>query len=537
MQKLNIDLEHCYGIKKFKEELDFSNFNVVAIYASNGMMKTSFANTFRDLSNEKDSKDRIFPDRKTIRIIKDEKNKNIIQKNIFVIEPYDENYDSKKKSTLLVNKKLQKEYSDIYEKIDEIKDKFLKELGSLAGSTRNIEKKISESFSNKAFFDILEQVETIILETTSPKFLNIKHNEIFNEKALAFLDVPDSKRLIKEYVEKYNSLLSESEYLQQGFNHYNISSIQQNLKSNGFFNANHSINLNGRSIKQEITTVKDLETVIQKQKDRILKAPEVLEKWNVIDKKLSANKELRSFRDYLFDNIEILPELENLETFSKEIWLSYFIDHKDLFKELLHEYMEGKEAIKKIVEIAKKQETDWKNVIKLYNSRFLVPFTISVENQSDVILKNTAPSIKFDFKDSTDNIQVDKPSLLQVLSMGEKKALYVLNILFEIEVRKKENQDTLFVIDDLEARKKENQDTLFVIDDLADSFDYKNKYAIIQYLKEISKESFFKLIILTHNFDFFRTIESRKIVNYSNCFLTYSEDQKFVNTFVGFLKI
>ena len=81
-----------------------------------------------------------------------------------------------------------------------------------------------------------------------------------------------------------------------------------------------------------------------------------------------------------------------------------------------------------------------------------------------------------------------------------KKHLYILNILFEIE-----------------ARKKECQKTLFIIDDIADSFDYKNKYAIIQYLKEISEINFFKLIILTHNFDFFRTIHSRRIVDYSNC--------------------
>ena len=32
---------------------------------------------------------------------------------------------------------------------------------------------------------------------------------------------------------------------------------------------------------------------------------------------------------------------------------------------------------------------------------------------------------------------VDRASLLQALSTGEKKALYVLNILFEIEARKK----------------------------------------------------------------------------------------------------
>jgi hypothetical protein len=48
-----------------------------------------------------------------------------------------------------------------------------------------------------------------------------------------------------------------------------------------------------------------------------------------------------------------------------------------------------------------------------------------------------------------------------------------------------------------------------VIDDLADSFDYQNKYAIIQYLRDINEDKLFKQIIMTHNFDFFRVMNSR----------------------------
>jgi hypothetical protein len=59
------------------------------------------------------------------------------------------------------------------------------------------------------------------------------------------------------------------------------------------------------------------------------------------------------------------------------------------------------------------------------------------------------------------------------------------------------------------ARKNANMETIFIVDDIADSFDYKNKYAIIEYLKEISEEPIFYQIILTHNFDFHRTVSSR----------------------------
>lgn len=85
--------------------------------------------------------------------------------------------------------------------------------------------------------------------------------------------------------------------------------------------------------------------------------------------------------------------------------------------------------------------------------------------------------------------------------MGEKKALYHPDLLFEIEVR-----------------KKAGQDSLIVVDDIADSFDYKNKYTIVQYLMDISEDPRFRQIILTHNFDFYRTVQSR-FVKYSDCFM------------------
>lgn len=46
MNKLNINLENCYGIKKLQKEFDFSDRSAFVIYASNGSMKTSFTKTF-----------------------------------------------------------------------------------------------------------------------------------------------------------------------------------------------------------------------------------------------------------------------------------------------------------------------------------------------------------------------------------------------------------------------------------------------------------------------------------------------------------
>lgn len=53
MEKLKVSLENCYGIKKLEHNFDFSDGKTCSIYASNGTMKTSFAKTFKDISNGK----------------------------------------------------------------------------------------------------------------------------------------------------------------------------------------------------------------------------------------------------------------------------------------------------------------------------------------------------------------------------------------------------------------------------------------------------------------------------------------------------
>lgn len=96
---------------------------------------------------------------------------------------------------------------------------------------------------------------------------------------------------------------------------------------------------------------------------------------------------------------------------------------------------------------------------------------------------------------------ISEDALIKVLSMGERRALYLVNVIFEVR-----------------RRMKDQLETLVVVDDIADSFDYNNKYVIIQYLQDIIKNNMMKIIIMTHNFDFFRTVESR-FVDYGRCLM------------------
>lgn len=494
MKHLSVNFENCYGIKKLNHVFNFESKTFV-VYSANGVMKTSFAKTFNDIAEAKETKDLIFLNRKTERKAIDENNTPLQSENICVIEPYNETYKSEKISTLLVNAKLKNQYEKIHIEINNKKEILLSELKTVSGLRTNIEETISETFTSisDGFFKALSRITEEVLDDSPPAFEGIIYKKIFNDKVELFLKNDEFRSNLQEYMNKYNTLIDDSTYFKKGvFNHNNASVIAKSLKDNGFFKANHSLSLNSTEKNEHIASEKELEGIIEKEKQTILNDEELLKKFNTIDQKLKANKELRDFREYLIQNMIILPELLNIDGFRENLWISYIKTKKDLFNDLSEEYKKGKKEIALIIEQAKKEKTQWEEVIEIFNQRFSIPFKVSIQNQDQVILKEKAPMLKFEFIDNKDSRTVNEKELLSALSTGEKRALYLLNIIFEVE-----------------ARKRTETETLFIIDDIADSFDYKNKYAIIEYLKDISKFDIFKQIILSHNYDFFRTISSR----------------------------
>jgi len=80
-----------------------------------------------------------------------------------------------------------------------------------------------------------------------------------------------------------------------------------------------------------------------------------------------------------------------------------------------------------------KETTKWKRVVELFNRRFSVPYTLSVVNQENVILKDETPTIHFDYHDQKDEKRrpkrLQRSELVRSLSSGEKRALYILDII------------------------------------------------------------------------------------------------------------
>lgn len=502
MNKLNINFQHCYGIKKLEKEFVFSN-RTFTIYAPNGSMKTSFAKTFRDLMNGEETKDLIYPDRKTIREVKDENNVELSKEDVFVIEPYNEKYFSDNESTLVVEKELKEQYEKIYGDLEKEKNSFIKNLKSVSQST-DCEEEVLSTFSENdkdALFDIAERISPSI-DGSHIKY-SFRYNDIFDKKGNVKKFLDKYSKTLDEYIQQYDTLVSQSSFFKKSantFGTYQANELLKSIEDNSFFEAGHSINLSDDS---KINSAEDLKGLLESEIKKIVSDEKLKKIFDSIDKAIGQNVELRAFKKVIEGDNSLLVHLKDYELFKRNVWLGYLSQMQNDIKTLLDFYTAKKEELSKIVKLAGDTATEWESAAEEFNNRFTgLPFKIKIKNKEDVILKTNAPVSEFIFDDS-EKKNVNREELLRVLSQGERRALYILNIIFEIR-----------------ARKKANQKTLLIIDDIADSFDYKNKYAIVEYLKDISEDDNFFQIILTHNFDFFRTILSRGIVSYGQCLIS-----------------
>ena len=213
-------------------------------------------------------------------------------------------------------------------------------------------------------------------------------------------------------------------------------------------------------------------------------------------------------------------------SFRKNLW-SYYVQSDSTAESYLSVYSDSQAEIESIERAAALVAPRWTAAVKLFNNRFVdMPFTLSIANLIEASLGKNSAKLKFTFEDGADTHECLRDEAIKTLSHGEKRALYLLNFIFEVE-----------------EKEFNNQETLFIIDDAADSFDYKNKHAIVQYLNDLCATSNFHQIILTHNFDFFRTLANSFVhrdrclmANRNGSSITLSKADGIKNYFVNIWK-
>jgi len=496
MERLLVSLENCYGIKKFDYEFDYQKNNAYLIYASNGVMKTSFAKTFKQLSLNKKPTEEAF-NRETTWSIKKEDDTDLLSHEIFVINSYEDEYISPNSAKLMVSKDLKEKHDRELLKVNMLKEGFVSEVRNVTNSNMDVVKEITSAFAKQPidFLDLLlELYDNGVLSKSGCglDFKEISYNDIFNDGVKKFISDPKNLKQIQEYNNLYTELLKNTKIFKRGvFSPYNAESITNDLINNGFFSAEHEIKLNG--IDETIRDADQLINIISKERNKIFDDIKLRAKFDKIDKELN-KRALISFRKIIEKYPEVILQLEDFAEFKETAWVSILKATHSQYEILAENYKTSKKVVEEIKLSARNEKTQWERTLEIFNKRFKVPLIVEVPNQDDVLLNESIPEFVFKFydEDTKEEAPMLRKNLENILSQGEKRSLYLLNI-----------------INDLEALKSEGKEVLIVADDIAESFDYKNKYAIIQYLHEISQEANFKLIILTHNFDFFRTTATR----------------------------
>ncbi|MDH0865614.1 phage infection protein [Mitsuaria sp. GD03876] len=505
MKSLKLELANCYGIRKLDVVLNYDGESTVGIYAPNGAMKSSLAATFQDVAEGKDSRDRIFADRVTTRVIQDETATDVPAVGVLVVRPYDEASPSGDASAaLLLNATLRQEYETLHADVNAARSSLLGALKATSKSKRPVDREVSTAFAETADeFDAVIRNLKAELEGWEPVFKEVPYDLLQDDRVSAFLANGEFRRALDGYVKKYNELLAASKYFKKGgFNYYEAANLAKALKSSGFFVAKHTVALHSDEQNEELTSDAQLQELINAEKAKISEDAALRAKFQELEKEIQRNAQLREFETFLHSNVELIPELVDMAAFRRKLWLSYLKANHDLCLDFLQKLDQAAARSSEIEEEAKQQHTLWEEVIDIFNDRFMVPFHLQIANKSQVVIGKEVPRLGFVFKEDQDHRVVERDQLLTALSTGERRAFHVLNMLFEIH-----------------ARRVAGQTTLLVIDDIADSFDYKNKYAIVQYLSDLAEDAHFKLLILTHNFDFFRTIISRGLVSRRNSFM------------------
>ncbi len=537
MKKLEVKFKNCFGIKEMNEKFDFEKSNIQLIYAKNGSMKTSFAKIFKKYQKGKqlEIKDNIFEDNEEKYLIRGdndwlnikgnkENSEDILgneNENIFVIGSLDESYESGSISNLLLNKDLRRNFDKILElKFDLLKN-LKKTTGLVIPESKEIKDNETISKLEKRFLkdfginsdDFLGSLKKIKLE--NPIEIDILYKDIFkNDSVVDLIESEDFQKSVEDFIQKskeiYNEIKAKYPFLKKnGFTVFNFQTIAKSLKDNGYFSVDgNNLVLNG---KEGYVDEKILEEILTSLDKEFSKIPAYIK----LNKSLNKNQDAKKLAEKLEnEKLNIITKLKDYKIFRKELWSTYLLEEetKEFFDLLKEEYIKLEEEIEKNNSDNLKK-TKWKEAVGLFNERFSVPFSMEIKNLKNAVLGNI-PIVEFNFYKDGDKKNTDKDNIvtknkeqvLEILSQGEKRALYLLNIIFDIENLKKE------------AEYNSGKEILFVIDDIADSFDYANKYAIVEYLKEIQEFEIkigdkkikpFYSIILTHNFDFFRTLSAR----------------------------
>jgi hypothetical protein len=500
--------ENVYGIKKLLHP-ELINGNTI-IYAPNGVMKTSFADGLNDIANGVLPKD-IFvnpPVDASFEIIEEGREVTAPSKGCLNLLLYRSNqkendvFQDESISSLVMSPALKEKYKATLDQIASIKttlngwlsSEMLKEKKPTEEGTNILQKIIKPDLT----IDLIKNIPDLSA-FSSDYFPSLPYQIIFNDKTEALFSDKGFTDKCRDYQSSVNKQL-DAKVFASGFGIAQLQETAAMLTKNNFFKARHKVVLNSLEPMGE----KELSDYIAKAIADTYSSNEILQKFEEAKKVLEKNKQAKVLRDLISSDQKLLGELADPETLRKKIVFSVLAEHTSEIATYKTQLASLSDTLSKIIDEANKTKETWNKVLEMYNSRFVSnKLDVSISNQVEAVL-GLRPA-RFVKKIKGTNIEATD-SMLQRFSSGEKRALVILSLMYEVALKGTDN----FTL---------------VLDDVADSFDYKNKYAIIECLKDFSNKSNIQLVILTHNFDFYRSTKAAIGKKHLSNLFAYKSDE------------
>lgn len=518
MKSIQIEIKNSYGIVDFKHNFEYKDdtkgscCNFYGLYAQNGTMKSSFAKTLLNHSKGLVVSDEIYniPGSCIVSGIEPE--------NILSYPSYDGRvYLFESATHLVANQEAKDVYAKASKDVIEAFGKLKSKISEVTKTKGDDSEAVIEDYYRR--FVSKEKVNSVtlpavitLLRANLPEikqgkiqFCDIPLNVFNSDNFRKFITKEKYRGTFGRLVKAYDEMRSSPTYFREGFDSSSASKLIKALEKSNYFNAKHEVVLrdNEDRATKNINSKEELENYLKTDLDRIIeKYPNLRDALNqlIADFSVGTNGEARRIIEDK-SRRDILLFMGDEDRFYKNMWFGYLSGCIEEIENLLKVHDDSKSKIEEALNKADKADTEWKDVNDIFNDRFSsLPYRIDIANKKDTIVEDLVPPIfEFKFRNprNPNMPYMERPDnsgqlsmLGRVLSNGERKALYLLNIIFDVK-----------------KKLKDGVDTLLVLDDVVESFDYRNKYAFFEYLQELaSQNSHLYIISLTHNFDFFRLV-------------------------------
>lgn len=250
MKKLAIKFKNCYGIQSLEHEFDFGNGRpgnkAFAVYAPNGLMKTSFTKTFEKLAAGSTAVEERYNRTPTSEAWID--GTQLPKESIYVLKSeIDIQDDSPALTDILVNPENKSRYDAILIDVDKQKTKLIPSLQKASGvPKKDIEKVLLEDTGLREFSECISSLRSrkIVCEIA-----HLNYSILFDPKAIDVLRSPEFVSNAKEFNTRYQELFSqEGSIYQKGvFNPARAETSFSTLDKQGFFNGGHRLQLRGEA--------------------------------------------------------------------------------------------------------------------------------------------------------------------------------------------------------------------------------------------------------------------------------------------------